>query len=262
MNSLVPVFTKKVVNFATPWITIGSGSHMWFNTAGTITSDPTNVPATAIHGPFQLDYNGGADVVEVHGYFLLGSTSGTGCSECMIRASVWGESKGQVAHRDMTSVSTLPTISTAVTPAVHSKQVQSMIPMRVSGSYNGGTTNRGRSSSGDAVFATSMVDSFPLVADGTNPTAGDITQFSFWILGPGADAFSSQTIAGSPLSLGVISRIWFAMKFIPALTGGVSTPVVFGGIGLTGYRAVNRADPKEHNIMGTKPFGPTTSEWV
>lgn len=260
MDSLVPVFTKNIVTFTTPWATIGSGSHYWFNTSGTITSDSSNVPASSIHGPFDLSTNGGADVCEITGYFILATTSGTGCSVCGVRVNVWGETVGQSALKDLLTVTTSPTFDTGISLANHAKQIGGMAGVAVHGSYNAAGL-RGRVSK-PGPFSVDVADSFPIIADSTNPTSGDVTQMSVWLLGPGVDGDGAVAINGSALSMRMFKRIWIAMKFIPTLTGGITTPAVGGGLALTGYRNAVRTDPLESNVLGVKPFGPLTTEWV
>lgn len=259
MESLVPIWAKRVVDFSTPWTTMATTNVTHILTTGLTAAVGTTVPANAVHGPFDLQLNGGADVLELVGYFRSGSAHATSAvtSSCLA-INAWGETTGAIAHKagalSIPSTSN-PTWNTGITAAQFAAQTAGLSQLTVHGSYNTtGTGYVGKTSKG-GILSQPVCESFPWVADGTDIAVDDITQFSAWIYGPGCDADANAVLNGSPLSLLPFAKLWLVIRLTyTGGAGGITTPVVTsGGISLIGYRSVNRTNPIEHDVNGVKP---------
>ena len=262
MESLTPVWIKRVVDFATPWGDMVSTGNYHILTTGLISADvsgaPGTVPATAIHGPFSTTMNGGADVMELVGYFTAGSTETGTPTSCSLAINVWGETSGAQSHKvnilGATATSTT-TIDAGLNVNAFSRVTAGLTQLAVQGSYNVlGTVSLGKTTKGGPL-TTPVIESFPFIADGTAITTGDVTQCSAWIMGPGVDADANAVVTGSPISLRPFVRVWLVARIILGLSGGtVTAPVIgTGGLSLVGYRSVKRTDPIEHNVPGVVP---------
>ena len=259
MESLYPIFVKKVVDFTTPWITIvNTAKSYYFLTTGNV-GETTTVTGTCVTngilGPIDISgKNGGADVLELVGYYALATTSGTAVTTCKVSVNAWGETSGMNAYKGIIGVSGTPTFTTNITELNHAKNIGGMTALTVMGGNSNGA-NTGKSSKG-GIHGVPVADSFPFIAGRTvTPTSGDIAQLSVWITGPGSDADANGVISGSPLSLLPIDRVWLSVRFdFDNGATSITTPANSGGgLALVGYRSCTREDPKEHNIVGCKP---------
>ena len=261
MNSLTPIFVKNIMTY-TGGISSneGNGGHYWILTTGVNSSNlSTTVPVNGIHGPIDISHNGGADVLELVGAVQLGTTGGTTCTACATTISAWGETHGMAEYKRILGVSGTTSFTGALTLANHGKEIGGFSSLTVSAGQTN-TSSRGTSTRG-GVFGQSVGEGWPMIADDTQPTSGDKNWFSAFITGPGGDS-SGSAFEGGAISLAAFSRIWLAIKFIPTVTVSIVAPVWTGGLALVGYRASKRKSPTEHKIVGLKPFGPTTMEFL